>query len=1014
MKFKRKQSACGVKPSTCNDDSKSTAKLNAANSDINNKSESISDKHCEKKDKMPINALNGTSSGPSNSHINGSAFVDANAKSSVVNRNFPLKEKRKSINHEEFKNQSGLSNQEISNGNHKSQLINFPTKINEKESKVLPTDKSSHLNSLPADKTNLSNGNNLGAPIDSTNNSSNVSCNGDLWSKKDNSNLLNSKRDLESEPANSKKLKTDKCDESKSAPIVATASTMTEPDCLGFAEPGTSVVLEGAVLDEIEGVLVVNVTWRGKTYVGTLLDCTKHDWASPRFCDSPSSSDLDSRGPSRFRSGKRSRGSISENENNIKLQQSKLRNGKGRRIASGAREEQQDQQHSTAYNSSNFKRSNNSRSDSVVKQHSISSSDKNNNQTSVTNNLANQTKNQQSSPVLIRCPEPTCNKRYRHINGLKYHQAHHPHHEISNSTKPLNSSANKTGDQSESNKESEETTDAEEYLDKKETASNTLHSTNNKLGVKHGKPNKEERNKSPFSDISDDTENESRPSSNNSENASPPTNLSAKKEEIDAVNSMHNSSANDHGNLKPAISKDDQKTNEELRKLASEVDLKLSNAALQASFPDKSPLNASANSAPSNALLTNPSLTKPNCSSLFSQNFTMEPALHAFLMQTDLSYRLNYERYLMENQEKFLSQLTPTESNSLSDLEKERYKPCFLTQSPTAFNGFNNFISVGKDSVFKLPNSHLPTANATSASSTNLNSPNRSLNKLNEKPALASSTTSASGGSIVNGTSNQSQGKNTPSPYDFMEYEKQMEKQREEMFRLSNSFKMEEQRLLNSKAPFASSNTKIKDSAQIENQLNGSNNKMIRSHEETALLHSTKGSNSFLSFTAPNLPTNLSTTNQSFAIPNAVLSNFSSPKASVHPLSFDPAFFNRSGHFSPSLLNGTQQSAFINPLDSFRFSNMGLSPIDLNSANNSSKLITAAGQQAAHLLSNNKIQTNGLLRTQSSPLNPSLPSTLNVSNNGESKDENRSPPLRNHPQVGVGFQTIMDPYGGKL
>ena len=30
------------------------------------------------------------------------------------------------------------------------------------------------------------------------------------------------------------------------------------------------------------GVLVVNVTWRGKTYVGTLLDSTKQDWACPR------------------------------------------------------------------------------------------------------------------------------------------------------------------------------------------------------------------------------------------------------------------------------------------------------------------------------------------------------------------------------------------------------------------------------------------------------------------------------------------------------------------------------------------------------------------------------------------------------------------------------------------------------------------------------------------------------------------------------------------------------------
>ena len=34
----------------------------------------------------------------------------------------------------------------------------------------------------------------------------------------------------------------------------------------------------------ISGVLVVNVTWRGKTYVGTLLDATKHDWAPPRYC----------------------------------------------------------------------------------------------------------------------------------------------------------------------------------------------------------------------------------------------------------------------------------------------------------------------------------------------------------------------------------------------------------------------------------------------------------------------------------------------------------------------------------------------------------------------------------------------------------------------------------------------------------------------------------------------------------------------------------------------------------
>ena len=80
---------------------------------------------------------------------------------------------------------------------------------------------------------------------------------------------------------------------------------MTDPDCLGPCEPGTSVVLEGIVWQETEngyfcfafsglcslkpitgmplvsGLRVINVTWRGKTYVGTLLDATKHEWAPP-------------------------------------------------------------------------------------------------------------------------------------------------------------------------------------------------------------------------------------------------------------------------------------------------------------------------------------------------------------------------------------------------------------------------------------------------------------------------------------------------------------------------------------------------------------------------------------------------------------------------------------------------------------------------------------------------------------------------------------------------------------
>lgn len=768
------------------------------------------------------------------------------------------------------------------------------------------------------------------------------------------------------------------------------------------------------------------MTWRGKTYVGTLLDCTKHDWASPRFCDSPSSSDLESKSLSRFHSGKRFRGSISENENNIKLPQSKLRNGKGRRNPNSctAREEQPQDLPHLANNPSNLKRLNNGRSDSSVK-HSPSSPDKNSSSTSATNNLPNQTKNQQSSPVLIRCPEPTCNKRYRHINGLKYHQAHHPHNEINNnSSKSLASSANKTGEQSESNKESEETTDTEDYSDNKEAALNKLHSRSNKLVGKCGKSNKEERNKSPFSDISDDIENDSRPSCINDVHANQPTNLSTKREEASVVNEtsypssslLNNadklSKMNDaYGNLKPVIiNNDDQKTNEELRKLANEVDQKISkNAVHQSTFADKPPLNALVNTIPSNALPNNSSSVKSNCNSLFSPNFTIEPALQAFLMQTDLNYRLNYDRFLMENQEKLLNQLTSIEVNSLSDLEKERYKSCFQTSSSTIFNGFNNFTNSSKDPVFKLPgNNHLPIPNANSVPR-NLNSPRPTHS---ERPPSTSSVTSASGGSIVNGTSSQSQNKNASSPYDFMEYEKQMEKQREEMFRLSNSFKMEEQRLLNTKVHFSNSNIKLQGSHQNENPLSGSNNKMVRSDEE-ASSHQTKNLHNFLSFTAPGPQTIPSTTNQGYTIPTTALTSFSSSKTSLHHLPFDPAFLNQNVHFSPSLLNGIQQPAFLNPLDSLRFASAGLSTIDLNSANNSSKLMTDAGQQETQMLSNSKHQTNGLHRNLAGTLNQNSPSALNASNNNcETKDENRSPSLHN--PSNVGFQTVVDPYGGKL
>lgn len=94
--------------------------------------------------------------------------------------------------------------------------------------------------------------------------------------------IANGTADDGSTPPPAKKMK---CDPKDMVDVCVGTSvgTITEPDCLGPCEPGTSVTLEGIVWHETEGgVLVVNVTWRGKTYVGTLLDCTRHDWAPPR------------------------------------------------------------------------------------------------------------------------------------------------------------------------------------------------------------------------------------------------------------------------------------------------------------------------------------------------------------------------------------------------------------------------------------------------------------------------------------------------------------------------------------------------------------------------------------------------------------------------------------------------------------------------------------------------------------------------------------------------------------
>lgn len=169
----------------------------------------------------------------------------------------------------------------------------------------------------------------------------------------------------------------------------------------------------------VAGVLVVNVTWRGKTYVGTLLDCTRHDWAPPRFCDSPTS-DLDARTPKGR--GKRGRAAANSTPGNDLSNftetrssvHSKLRNGggKGRRGAQGSP--------AASPSPAAFVPP---RPDPAAKRKARGPEEEEKNKRRAPPPTP-PSGSPPASPVLLECPEPNCSKKYKHINGLKYHQSH--------------------------------------------------------------------------------------------------------------------------------------------------------------------------------------------------------------------------------------------------------------------------------------------------------------------------------------------------------------------------------------------------------------------------------------------------------------------------------------------------------------------------------------------------------------------------------------------------------------
>ncbi|XP_060577155.1 zinc finger protein 608-like isoform X2 [Ruditapes philippinarum] len=188
---------------------------------------------------------------------------------------------------------------------------------------------------------------------------------------------------------------------------------VTDPDCLGPCEPGTQVTLEGIVWHESEnGVLVVNVTWRGKTYVGTLLDATRHDWAPPRFnCDSPTI-EFESRTPKGR--GKR-RGAA-----NTPVQDTRTLR-KGRRGSNVQTFTAPPSPAKSDISVGGVKRKGRPQDIDLSAAEQRCSKRSRSGSQAPTPNIETPPADTQG---YLECPEANCNKKYKNANGLRYHQSH--------------------------------------------------------------------------------------------------------------------------------------------------------------------------------------------------------------------------------------------------------------------------------------------------------------------------------------------------------------------------------------------------------------------------------------------------------------------------------------------------------------------------------------------------------------------------------------------------------------
>lgn len=148
-----------------------------------------------------------------------------------------------------------------------------------------------------------------------------------------------------------------------------------------------------------------------------------------RFCDSPTS-DLDSRTPKgRGKRGRAAGASPSTDLSNFTETRSsvhsKLRNGgiKGRRGAANGSGPSTAPSSPTPFVPPRPEPTNKRKSRTVEEEAANNTSSKKTKVTPIPTPNSS-CGSPPPSPVLLECPEPNCSKKYKHINGLKYHQSH--------------------------------------------------------------------------------------------------------------------------------------------------------------------------------------------------------------------------------------------------------------------------------------------------------------------------------------------------------------------------------------------------------------------------------------------------------------------------------------------------------------------------------------------------------------------------------------------------------------